>query len=196
VVTGFVFDRTADHLALDFANTVNERHTPNPIERLTRYEDIVEFSRQTEMISSKKANALLARADRERAEADRVYRMTLELRDALYSAFSAIVRGESPAKEDLRVLNEHVAKMKLNSECSLEYDCGEGLDSPLGPIVRAALDLITTARDRVRICAASDCAFLFYDTSKNKSRRWCDMQQCGNREKARRHQARVRGRDD
>ena len=51
-------------------------------------------------------------------------------------------------------------------------------------------------RARVRICEAPDCEWLFYDTSKNRSRRWCDMRQCGNRMKARRHYRRLqRGAD-
>jgi predicted RNA-binding Zn ribbon-like protein len=36
------------------------------------------------------------------------------------------------------------------------------------------------------MCAAQDCSWVFLDTSKNKKRRWCDMSDCGNREKARR----------
>src|SRR5688572_31205264 len=196
MVMGYIFDRTGDHPALDFTNTVSERTSASPIERLASYGDLIEFARQTDMISAKKADALLARAERERKEAERVHRMTIELRNALYSAFASIVRGETPVEGDLRVLNEHVARMRLTRECCLEYECGDGLDSPLGPIVRAALDLITTNRDRVRICAAPDCGFLFLDTSKNRSRRWCDMKQCGNREKARRHHARVRGREE
>jgi predicted RNA-binding Zn ribbon-like protein len=193
---GFTFDRTGDHLALDFSNTVNGRTTPSPIERLTAYADLIEFARQTELLSDAEARALRRRADADPEEAARVHHLAVELRDALYSAFSSITRGEPPQESDLRVLNQHVSRMRLTSECRLEYHCGEGLDAPLGPIVRAALDLITGSRERVRLCAADDCGFLFLDTSKNRSRRWCDMKQCGNREKARRHHARVRGRDD
>ena len=42
----------------------------------------------------------------------------------------------------------------------------------------------------VRECGASDCAWLFLDTSKNHHRRWCDMTRCGNRAKVRRFYAR------
>jgi predicted RNA-binding Zn ribbon-like protein len=43
------------------------------------------------------------------------------------------------------------------------------------------------------MCEASDCVWLFLDASKNRSRRWCDMNQCGNREKARRFHERAKG---
>jgi predicted RNA-binding Zn ribbon-like protein len=37
--------------------------------------------------------------------------------------------------------------------------------------------------ERVRQCP--ECGFLFFDRSKNNSRRWCDMATCGNRAKLR-----------
>jgi len=46
--------------------------------------------------------------------------------------------------------------------------------------------------DRVRECEDDrGCGFLFIDQSKNRSRRWCSMESCGNRAKARQHYARV-----
>jgi len=38
-------------------------------------------------------------------------------------------------------------------------------------------------------CASNTCRWLFLDTSKNRTRRWCDMKICGNRAKARRYSA-------
>jgi predicted RNA-binding Zn ribbon-like protein len=64
----------------------------------------------------------------------------------------------------------------------------------LPPVLAATADLLTSpaALARVRICAAADrCAWLFLDTSRNATRRWCDMTLCGNRAKARRHYART-----
>jgi predicted RNA-binding Zn ribbon-like protein len=43
---------------------------------------------------------------------------------------------------------------------------------------------------RVRTCGVDTCRWLFLDTSKNHTRRWCNMKVCGNRVKARRFQAR------
>jgi predicted RNA-binding Zn ribbon-like protein len=67
------------------------------------------------------------------------------------------------------------------------------LDAPLWPLVRQAAELLVGADlKRVRECAASDCRWLFLDTSKNHSRRWCDMKSCGNRAKVRRFYRRKR----
>lgn len=45
---------------------------------------------------------------------------------------------------------------------------------------------------RMKLCVADDCQLAFYDTSKNRSRRWCSMGECGNREKTRSYRARRR----
>jgi predicted RNA-binding Zn ribbon-like protein len=57
----------------------------------------------------------------------------------------------------------------------------------MGTVVRTAIDLLTSERrGRVSTCANEKCQWLFLDTSKNRSRRWCTMASCGNRAKARR----------
>ncbi|HYJ67655.1 MAG TPA: CGNR zinc finger domain-containing protein [Nocardioidaceae bacterium] len=45
---------------------------------------------------------------------------------------------------------------------------------------------------RLKICVANECQWAFYDTSKNRSRHWCSMGVCGNRQKTRRYRARQR----
>jgi len=62
-------------------------------------------------------------------------------------------------------------------------------------LVPALLDALDLARDdisRVRECAAANCAYLYVDTSRNGSRRWCSMERCGSRAKAHNYYARRR----
>jgi predicted RNA-binding Zn ribbon-like protein len=65
---------------------------------------------------------------------------------------------------------------------------------PALPLWRVALSarefLLAPSRERLRVCAADDCGWLFLDSSKAGRRRWCRMADCGNRAKARRHYAR------
>ena len=62
------------------------------------------------------------------------------------------------------------------------------LDKMIWAVARSAADLLTSADlKRVGVCAGEGCGWLFFDTSKNNSRRWCAMEDCGNRAKARRH---------
>lgn len=190
------FDLSGSHLALDFANTVSQRHTDRPIERLASYSDLVEFARQTRLIAEEEARELRERAASRPEEAAAVVRQAVELREALYGIFAATARGEEPRRPDLQVLNGQLARFRLDEGFRWEWASRPGgLDSFLGAILRPALDLLTSGpRDRIRICAADDCVWVFLDSSKNRSRRWCDMTQCGNRAKARRHYQRTRGR--
>ncbi len=43
---------------------------------------------------------------------------------------------------------------------------------------------------RLKACPADDCQWAFYDGSRNRSRTWCWMEECGNREKTRRYRSR------
>ena len=63
-------------------------------------------------------------------------------------------------------------------------------------VARSAAELLTSRNlTFVRECASYDCGWLFMDTTKNRSRRWCDMRTCGNRAKSRRHYERRRAAD-
>lgn len=62
----------------------------------------------------------------------------------------------------------------------------------LGAVLAAATRLTIRGEwPRLKICPASDCLWAFYDESRNRSRAWCSMRVCGNREKARAWRARA-----
>jgi predicted RNA-binding Zn ribbon-like protein len=186
---GWTFDRTGSHLALDFANTVSGRSSPAPIERLPYYADLLEFARQTNILREPDVRALEAKAKKHAPRAEKTNVRARALRDALFGIFTALAHKWRPALGDIAVLNEHVGRVFLDAELNWAYETSgdEGLETVLGPIVLAALELIETPqRDRVRICGSDTCQFLFLDTTKSGTRRWCEMKTCGNREKARR----------
>src|SRR5256885_8568363 len=70
---------------------------------------------------------------------------------------------------------------------------GDAFAGLMIPIVESAADaLILGELQRVRRCADGRCAHVFYDSTKNGRRRWCDMATCGNRAKAARHRQKLR----
>ncbi len=70
---------------------------------------------------------------------------------------------------------------------------GDAFAGLMIPIVEAAADsLVINELPRVRRCTDARCTRVFLDTSRNGTRRWCDMGTCGNRAKAARHRARTR----
>ena len=188
----FEFDRCAGHLALDFSNTVSNRGSDNPIERLASYPDLVAFASQCDLLSAAEAQKLATRARRSPADAETVLERARALRDALYEIAAAIAEERAPSAAARAELNRAVGRLEIGADWQWEWGCSPGgLDTMLGPITIAAAELLTgPMRERIRICASDTCAWVFLDTSKNHSRRWCDMKQCGNRAKARRFQAR------
>jgi predicted RNA-binding Zn ribbon-like protein len=68
---------------------------------------------------------------------------------------------------------------------------GDGAPAALGRIVAAVAELATTPEwARLKACRDEHCRVVFYDQSRNRSRAWCSMEVCGNREKARTFRAR------
>ena len=189
----WIFDRTGDHLALDFANTVSDRPT-SPLERLATYADLVEFARQTGLVTEARATELREACRARPSDAARVLLTAHTLRDAVYDLGLALADGRPLPAPALASFNALVPHLRLSP--ALEWTwAGDaaGLDEMLGPVVRSALELLTgDLRGRISRCRSDTCQFLFVDRSKNHSRHWCDMASCGNREKARRFHGRRR----
>ena len=66
----------------------------------------------------------------------------------------------------------------------------------LGLVALSALSILSDPRERGRIktCPGIDCGWMFIDETKNRRRKWCLMETCGNRAKAARHYQRISGR--
>jgi predicted RNA-binding Zn ribbon-like protein len=196
---GWTFDRTGGRLAIDFANTVSRR-TATPIERIPDYQDLVAFGVQTGVLSEAQGRRLLARAREHPLVARRVVERARRLREALHRIFCARVAGARADAADLALLNEALgeafSRLQLvahGHEYTAELRGDDELDAMIPPLLRDAMDLLTAPDEgRLRRCELDECRWLFFDGSKNKSRRWCDMRTCGNLIKARRHYAKHR----
>jgi predicted RNA-binding Zn ribbon-like protein len=193
------FDLCGGHFALDLCNTLTSRQTPSPVERLPSYAELVSFAEQAGIASAADGARLRRWSERAPDEAERIRAEAVELREALYRIFDGLAQGSSEVDRGaLAELNRWIGRLRLGEDLDWEWSGGaEAPDAFLAPVVRGAVELLTSNRKAmVRSCAADDCAWIFLDTSKNHSRRWCDMNQCGNRMKARRHYERSRAPGD
>ncbi len=197
----WTFDFCGGELALDFANTVESRLGLEPLERLGSYARLVAWGVQAGALGQDKATALLARARRSPPRANELMSIALELRESLFRLFRAHAHGRPPHPAELVVLNGWMPRTlgclrieKRPNSYGWRWTDDDALDRMLMPVARSATELLTqSARlSRVRICSAPTCGWLYIDTSKNGRRRWCSMERCGNREKARRHYQRQR----
>ena len=113
--------------------------------------------------------------------------LALRLRSALRAELTAHHGGE-PDREARRELDAVCVDLPLRMVCSEDglAPCGTGITGGLAEIAAAAAKArIKGSWPRLKICPADDCGWVFYDTSRNRSRRWCSMEVCGNRNKVR-----------
>ncbi|ABS25092.1 ABATE domain-containing protein [Anaeromyxobacter sp. Fw109-5] len=199
------FDLSGGRLCLDFANTVGGMRGVQPKERLDGYAGLVDFALQAGAVDEPLARRLAAEARRRPREAEAAFREALALREALYRIFVARANGGEPAPDDVELLSgalsralSHRAIARRGEGFALSWEDGAALDAPLWPIVQSAAELLTSGAelDRVRVCGlyeSQECSWLFLDQTRARTRRWCSMEDCGNRAKARRHHARAKG---
>jgi predicted RNA-binding Zn ribbon-like protein len=187
-------------LCLHFANTVEGPLSDHPVDFLRNYDDLVGWSWHAGVLERADADRLLAAARDRPNDAAAVFEQAVLLREAIVGAFRGIARSATPGEADLAHLHREyaggLAEARLAASgggfaLSWEGVPGE-LRRPLWIVAGSAVELLTEGDlSRIKQCpGAGDCGWLFYDTSRNGTRRWCSMEGCGSRVKMRRQYAR------
>ncbi|MEU6057510.1 CGNR zinc finger domain-containing protein [Streptomyces sp. NPDC047097] len=131
-----------------------------------------------------------------------------ELRESIHAAATAAALQDALPASAVRVINDRSAQgravailtpegerhWRLGSDSGSDGGADGGVafcvEDALGVIAADAISVITGERDgRLALCASPTCRAAFFDTSRSRTRRWCDMNTCGNREKKARFQA-------
>jgi predicted RNA-binding Zn ribbon-like protein len=192
-----------NRLCLDFANTLVWRLRDRPSEFLEDYPALVAWSRHAGSVDEDLARRLLDEAERQRSTAAATAERAIALREAIYRIFVAVIEGTAAAPSDLAELNDVLADgmsrtRVVPTPAGFVWGWGTEPDlaRPLWAVARSAAEVLT--RDdlaRVRRCPGEGRGWLFLDTTRNGSRRWCETAGCGNRARVRAHyQRRVAGR--
>jgi predicted RNA-binding Zn ribbon-like protein len=186
-------------VALDFVNTLDPRSGPAPTEFLRSPEDLVAWCAHTGVLEAVEAARVLREVRRHPHRARRVFKAALQVREAMFRTFAAVARRQPPAHADLAIIArayrgglERASLRRSGPAYEWVPSAHAKLEEPLWAVARDAMDLLTSPLlKRVRMCPGlNDCGWLFLDETKNGSRRWCSMEGCGNRVKARRQAAR------
>jgi predicted RNA-binding Zn ribbon-like protein len=190
------FDRLGDALCLDFVNTADWDEATPINDGLTHYAALVHWAQHVSLLSQERSQQLFSRAEQYLDEAQIVFQRAVVLRDALRVVFGAIANHHAPDGRSLHQFNQELtsASPHLRVAYGVEGYTWQwqtdtfALDSVLWPIVWSAAQLLSTGDlERVKKCPGERCGWLFIDSSRNRSRRWCDMKECGNRAKASRY---------
>ncbi|MEV0334243.1 CGNR zinc finger domain-containing protein [Nocardia sp. NPDC050717] len=122
-----------------------------------------------------------------------------ELREAIHAAASAAAVGATLPSAAIQVINDRSIRSRaaavLTPEGTRVWRLGSaaGVDDALGVIAADAISILAGERDgRLALCASPTCRAAFFDTSQSRSRKWCEMNTCGNRQKKARFQANQR----
>ena len=155
---------------LDFVATVGERWRRS-FERLLGPEDLARWLAESGLLQDRPP------VSRRQLEAGRVLRETI----------NGLARpGIEPKSGDRAELNRWAGRAPLAPQLSERGDLlwisERPVEAAFATIARDAVDLLTgPLADRIRECAAPDCALLFVDCSRPGRRRWCSGEACGNR---------------
>ncbi len=186
------------HPGLDLANTVDCRHSRFGPDLLAAYGDLLEWAERVGLLSAEAAAQLRRRATEAPGEADAALAQVKRLREAIYRVFSAITAGVGPPPPDLKLIEGEARRAQAGRRLARS---GTGYvwvwpDGDFDTVVRRlayeAADLLTAPQlSRVKECFGRNCGWLFLDTSRNGSRRWCSEETCGIPARVSRHRAKA-----
>lgn len=196
-----IYAQVGGNLCFDFINTVGERKVSDQSGRRDYFEsygDLVEWARQMGVLTEGQARGLLNYATQQPEQVEEVLGRARELRETIYQLFLAVVESKDADEARLEKLNiellvalRHRALAYIDGDYAWAWRGDEAApDRMLWSVALSAAELLTKDNERlarVRECAGDTCGWLFVDMSRNHSRQWCDMRDCGNRVKAQRH---------
>lgn len=192
-----IFDLIGGSISLDFVNTqtgYKDKLTPTA-DYFNSYADLLGFAQQSGLITPAQEEKLAAVAATKPTQADAVLTKAKVLRLAIRRMFNAADDKQQLNKNILAHFNAELAEAMSHAQIApnesgfaWSFQPAPGnLESILWPVIKSAADLLVSDKiARVHECAGDTCGWMFIDTTKNHSRRWCDMRDCGNTVKARR----------
>ncbi len=192
-----------NNLSLDFVNSVSGRTESNGemtldykilSDKLENYSDLIDWAHRAGIINDTAAEKLYRLGRGNQKTSHKVYKKSVTTREAIYRIFISLLKGGEPDSKDIGILNRECAAAREHQK--LRFDSGEfkwDLESEneepeviIWEIALSASELLTSGNlHRVKECCGDNCGWLFLDTSKNGSRQWCSMKDCGNLAKVR-----------
>lgn len=173
--------RLGSVLATSFTATLTERRG-DAVERIPTPQRLVDWLAVSDLAVGSCTTAQLE--------------LAVQLREAIHAAATAAASHEPLPSSAVHVINDFSthgqAAAILTPEGGRRWQLSStsGPEDALGVIAADAISIISGERDgRLALCASPTCQAAFFDTSQSRTRRWCDMNTCGNRQKKARFRA-------
>lgn len=181
---GFPDFRLGNVLATSFTGTLSERHG-SAVERIPTPQRLVDWLAVNGLAVDSCTTAQLE--------------LARELRESIHAAATAAAIHDPLPASAVRIINDCSVRGRaaavLTPEGTRRWRLGSAsrVEDALGVIAADAVSIIAGERDgRLALCASPTCRAAFFDTSRSRTRRWCDMNTCGNRQKKARFHANQR----
>jgi len=184
------FYLVGNNLSVDFVNT-RVRENGAPKELLESFDDLIAWAARANLSNLPQAKALLQNWGG-RPKAAQVLKLALNFRETLLEMVLDAERGAAIKPAVIEAINmimkaeigyAEVVRTEEGFEKRFRADFSDA-GQLLAPVAEAAADLLCYGNlAYLKKCEGADCVLHFYDTTKNHSRRWCNMAACGNRAK-------------
>ncbi|MCX4580359.1 ABATE domain-containing protein [Streptomyces sp. NBC_01571] len=168
-------------LATSFTGTLSERHG-DAVERIPTPQRLVDW-----LVVSGLAVESCTTAQLERA---------WELRESIHAAATAAACRAPLPVAAVQIINDCSTQGRaaavLTPENNRQWRLGptSSVEDALSVVAADAVSIIAGERDgKLALCASPTCQAAFFDTSQSRTRKWCDMNTCGNRQKKARFNA-------
>lgn len=190
-----------DWHCIDFTRTVGWEARDREDDELEDFPGLVAWATRRGLLDPMEADDLLAQARNRPGDAAQALEDAKALRALVYQILRRMGRGADPGEGRIEELNGYMRRYlpdrRLAARASgVAWSWRSDpyrLDRMLAPVVWDVAELLTSEEvERLKLCDGDECGWLFIDGSRNRSRRWCDMSDCGNRAKARRFRERQR----
>jgi predicted RNA-binding Zn ribbon-like protein len=179
-------------LCLNFVNTVPQIESPDVGDEIATFPALVDWLYRSAELTAKRRDELLGALNTEPGVPATILRQAHALRRALHG----LLGSRTNADADLSVVNALLSRASANAQlnsslkgCCVSWQRDD--TDPLGilwPVVRSAAELLAGDDfSRLNVCGDRDCSWVFVDTTKNHSKRYCSSATCGNRTRVRRH---------
>lgn len=181
---GFPDFRLGNVLATSFTATLTERHG-DAVERIAVPHRLIDWLAVNGLAVDSCATAQLD--------------LARELRESIHAAATAAAIHQALPASAVHVINDCSARGRAAAVLTPEgkrrwrLNSASCVEDALGVIAADAISILAGERDgKLALCASPTCQAAFFDTSRSRTRKWCDMNTCGNRQKKARFQAKER----
>jgi len=184
----------AGELCLEFANTVSWRGQDKEHDWLHNVSNYIQWGHLVGILSNDEVVLLQQQATENPDDIHAELEKSLVLRETIDRIFHHLSQGKQPQSDDIDLLNRHIPEALKHLQVQQhgdEFEWGwtdtEITLAKLRWVVVWSASNLLMSDQLERLGTCDGCDWLFIDTSRNRSRRWCTMEDCGNRAKVRRH---------